>query len=517
MQNRSTIKTFIITFIIVGILIVLGYFFFKNILSKDPETKGENVFQKFTSLFGTAKKDNEDAILDTNPLPDTRDNQDSDTNNFDIDPITGLPIGSSLNNGQGSINDTSTPIGPGGSSTSNPIGPGLNPFPLGTNGTGLGSTGGGGNFGGGGGTSGGGTGGGGNFGGGGSGGFTPREVVPACSDGFDNDRDGKIDQDDPGCHTDLNASNPLSYDPNLDNEDAEYTPFVWTDPGAGGGGSCATKVVFTGQDKLTLEQLLREFYRLSPNLATREDVNLENINRTRYLETIGTAKNLTNQCYAQRDQYAPSKALAGGNRYLLEVREHPLVLTPKIAPSASFLTGINGIKYETPTREPKTETRTLLFKEKDKELGIEFLMKQSDEGLLGGAITSRVMQGFKDVGIFKYYMPGETISDENYEKLLVAIRRAVNNYMNNLAPHRKAWDDKLSWIGDNWAHSEKGQPTTKLFLDSYISSGKTDELRRVDIGSTLYGLVGPNAPHDDYYEIINKNLFEEFEKMYNIW
>jgi hypothetical protein len=41
---------------------------------------------------------------------------------------------------------------------------------------------------------------------------------PQCSDGADNDGDGKIDTLDPGCHTDGNAGNPGSYDPGDNNE-----------------------------------------------------------------------------------------------------------------------------------------------------------------------------------------------------------------------------------------------------------------------------------------------------------
>jgi LPXTG-motif cell wall-anchored protein len=41
---------------------------------------------------------------------------------------------------------------------------------------------------------------------------------PQCSDGIDNDGDGVIDADDPGCHTDGDASNPDSYDPLHDSE-----------------------------------------------------------------------------------------------------------------------------------------------------------------------------------------------------------------------------------------------------------------------------------------------------------
>ncbi|HYF25774.1 MAG TPA: hypothetical protein VD931_08565 [Baekduia sp.] len=41
---------------------------------------------------------------------------------------------------------------------------------------------------------------------------------PQCSDGRDNDGDGRVDARDPGCHTDGNADNPASYDPDDDSE-----------------------------------------------------------------------------------------------------------------------------------------------------------------------------------------------------------------------------------------------------------------------------------------------------------
>ena len=49
------------------------------------------------------------------------------------------------------------------------------------------------------------------------------EPVPECSDGIDNDGDGRIDIADPECHTDGNADNPASYDPN-DNSEAGLLP-----------------------------------------------------------------------------------------------------------------------------------------------------------------------------------------------------------------------------------------------------------------------------------------------------
>ncbi|MGQ0679709.1 MAG: hypothetical protein ACT4OM_08675 [Actinomycetota bacterium] len=42
--------------------------------------------------------------------------------------------------------------------------------------------------------------------------------APQCSNGIDDDGDGKIDIADPECHTDGNADNPASFDPNDDSE-----------------------------------------------------------------------------------------------------------------------------------------------------------------------------------------------------------------------------------------------------------------------------------------------------------
>ena len=42
--------------------------------------------------------------------------------------------------------------------------------------------------------------------------------APQCSDGVDNDGDGVIDSADPGCHTDGNANNAASFNPNDDSE-----------------------------------------------------------------------------------------------------------------------------------------------------------------------------------------------------------------------------------------------------------------------------------------------------------
>ncbi|MGH2839299.1 MAG: hypothetical protein ACRDKY_00560 [Solirubrobacteraceae bacterium] len=56
----------------------------------------------------------------------------------------------------------------------------------------------------------------------------PENGGPECSDGVDNDGDGLIDIDDPGCHTDGNPNNPDSFNPNDDDESDKK-------PGGGGG------------------------------------------------------------------------------------------------------------------------------------------------------------------------------------------------------------------------------------------------------------------------------------------
>ncbi len=81
--------------------------------------------------------------------------------------------------------------------------------------------------------------------GGGSGGNDDDDGDDAqCSDGRDNDGDGVSDEDDPGCHTDGNANNPDSYDPDDDSE-------ANGGGGGGGGGSAdldSGSLPFTGTD-----------------------------------------------------------------------------------------------------------------------------------------------------------------------------------------------------------------------------------------------------------------------------
>jgi LPXTG-motif cell wall-anchored protein len=63
---------------------------------------------------------------------------------------------------------------------------------------------------------------------------------PQCSDGVDNDGDGVIDTNDPGCHSDGNANNADSFNPNDNSE------------GEGAGNLSSGKLPFTGTDVIGL-------------------------------------------------------------------------------------------------------------------------------------------------------------------------------------------------------------------------------------------------------------------------
>lgn len=64
--------------------------------------------------------------------------------------------------------------------------------------------------------------------------------APQCSDGIDNDDDGLTDSEDPACHTDGDAGNSDSYDPELDDEsddpDSGNSGSGTSSTGGGGGG-----------------------------------------------------------------------------------------------------------------------------------------------------------------------------------------------------------------------------------------------------------------------------------------
>jgi len=99
------------------------------------------------------------------------------------------------------------------------------------------------------------------------------EAAAQCSDGKDNDGDGKIDTADPGCHSDGDPNNPASFNPNDNDETDAAAPSPSSpDPvddsdsegsddgggggggggGAGGQGTDAGSLPFTGSDVVGL-------------------------------------------------------------------------------------------------------------------------------------------------------------------------------------------------------------------------------------------------------------------------
>jgi LPXTG-motif cell wall-anchored protein len=85
---------------------------------------------------------------------------------------------------------------------------------------------------------------------------------PQCSDGADNDADGVIDSADPGCHTDFNAGNPASYDPNDDDERTECNDTAdndgdavidAADPGCHTDGNAANPATYDPNDNSELD------------------------------------------------------------------------------------------------------------------------------------------------------------------------------------------------------------------------------------------------------------------------
>jgi LPXTG-motif cell wall-anchored protein len=73
-----------------------------------------------------------------------------------------------------------------------------------------------------------------------------------CSDNKDNDGDKKVDEDDPGCHSDGNPNNPASYNPRDDDESDDGGG----DNGGGGGGGDTAKPLSSSGLPLTGSNVL---------------------------------------------------------------------------------------------------------------------------------------------------------------------------------------------------------------------------------------------------------------------
>jgi hypothetical protein len=125
-----------------------------------------------------------------------------------------------------------------------------------------------------------------------------------CDDGVDNDGDGKVDAEDPDCHTDGDINN--EYIPTWDSEKNPPTsPYENT---------CkiidSNPLVFTDVEKAQLDELLRKFYLIAPNLRTEDDINIAYSEITQYQNFSDHLKTLINQCKVQTSD--PVYIAAGG-------------------------------------------------------------------------------------------------------------------------------------------------------------------------------------------------------------
>lgn len=508
MQNNSNkYRAFIITFIVVMVLLIVGYFLLRGMGSST--TKGETLTQKFSSLFGISKQKQIDTVVDTGV----------NKNEPGVTPIN-------IDNQTPDSTPQKGTVSQQGSDISTP---GLNPFPF--NGS--------------------------------SYVYNPiSDQKSQCSDGIDNDGDGAIDGKDAGCHTDIDATNSSTYDQWLNDENAESGPNIVIDKPVNSG-SCVPNrnIPLTADEQKRMNELLRDFYRLAPNLATAEDITIEKGNAKSYQETIDKASEYTNQCYSERNKNWPSASSApivmnkqeyangsssgvmdstGGEKitippgkYMLEVKKSPLFTSNKITPSDSFIPSFNGIKFEIPTVLPTPLLRESWFEKggyhgNHNDVRMSLIVQYADGDAAGMAIASHVLQGMKDVGILKYYLPDTNYPQANYDLVLKILREETSKYMNTLNPARSAWSghDSLSSF-ENWATNPANTGETQQYghgyfrtielLDLYIKSGSTDELRRVDVGSASWIFKYNGDWYNGLYEKKNINPYQSFEEAYDIW
>lgn len=262
--NRS--KAFIITFIIVLVLLIAGYFLVVKggVLKNDSSIIGK----KFSPLLGTPKE--KDTIVGDNidvdiPTPQTDDSQ--------TDPSVGSQTPNDPNTTGSGTNTTPGSTNSGLPANNKPkyTPPNLSfPTPGSTPSSPANTT-------------------------------NTTVVLAQCEDGRDNDGDGFIDAKDKDCHFDGDAQNTNSYVPK-DNTELGTGISGTTATGDPGKNSCDVDQIplkFTPEEQARLNELTREFYRLASSLKTENDIIAEIASREGYLDTIENAKSLTLQCRAQ--------------------------------------------------------------------------------------------------------------------------------------------------------------------------------------------------------------------------
>ena len=112
-----------------------------------------------------------------------------------------------------------------------------------------------------------------------------------CNDTLDNDKDGKIDIQDPNCHIDGILSNEYKPTHTSESESPEGPNICL--------GIEQNPITFTEEEQKNLDDLLRKFYLISPNLKSDLDVSLvydEINNQQNFINQISA---LTEECYRE--------------------------------------------------------------------------------------------------------------------------------------------------------------------------------------------------------------------------
>jgi len=296
-SNPKKSKALIITFIAILILLIAGYFIFKNSDKLFGTKNSTNISKLFAPLLGTSKEKPADTlVVDNQPAG-------GDTTGTTTGP--GGTTGTTTGPG-GTTGTTTGPGGTGGVIIPPPIliPPPFNPIPTPTtdckdkNGNLIPCT-----------------------------NDLPSTDPTQCSDGVDNDKDRLADMNDPGCHTDFNANNALSYDRYVNDESRKKDTSATTI-----GGMCPDDpLVFTEDEKAQLATLLRQYYLLAPTLRIEDDITLLDYDNQINEELVKQATILLNDC---KDQKA-DPAYTGPR----EVKDNPYYQNPIPNSGAEYLRG----------------------------------------------------------------------------------------------------------------------------------------------------------------------------------
>jgi hypothetical protein len=309
-HNPKKSKALWITLIILLLLIIVGYFVFKN-SDKIFGTKSSSIGKMFAPLLGSSKPKDVTNIDTGNGSSNTGgDNTSSDNTNNPNGGSTNGNGGSGGNTGGGVI--PAVPVNPSaGNGGSVAIVPPFNPLPTPEN-TDCKDK---------------------------DGNLIPcvpdggPVTITQCSDGLDNDADKLMDANDPGCHIDFNDINPLSYDSTINDESRKKDISA-----TAVGGMCPDDpLVFTEDEKAQLAVLLKQYYLLAPLLRIEDDITLLDYDNETNEELVKQATILINDCKAQKadPSYTGPK----------EVKNNPYYQNP--TPNSESLEYLPGYKiYE---------------------------------------------------------------------------------------------------------------------------------------------------------------------------